>query len=438
MLLAVAAAVDLRSLHAGTNYDEGVYLASVDALRHGGRLAAEVFTSQPPGFYVLLQGIAGIASTSVTSMRVGFVVVALLGLLGAWLLGRQLSGPVAGLSMAGVYAATPALAAGASLVEADEASVAVAVLALAAYAVATRHSSSTAAVAAGVLATTALSIKLLVPPLLVGGIGLAFAGDRRLHRFALAAAGALGTAAILCLIYARDLGAIWTDAVAFQFRHNANLEANWQVLRGVAQSHTPFTYLVAAGVVAFAYAGRNRETLGLWLAAPAAFGFLLTRPSVLDHHLVLLAAALALGAGASLGRLPARFVAVPVALVVGVGLAQQWIRLGRSAPTPSYETWAAAQLRTRTAPGDIVATDMPIVAHLAGRDLPGELVDTSFARFAYGSLTNREVIRVLQRDRVRVIVVGRAFNVRPDLLGWIKLHYNQVAFHPGAIIFVRR
>ncbi len=438
MLLCVAAAVDARSFHAAPNYDEGVYLASVDALQHGGRLAVDVFTSQPPGFYVLLQTIAALVGSSVSSMRLGFVAVALLGLLGAWLLGRQLSGPLGGLITAGLYAATPALASGAATVEADEASVAVAVLALAAYAFATRHRNSAAAVVAGVLATTAISVKLLAPPLLVGSVGLAFAGDQRLRRLALAATGALGAAAILCLAYARDLSAIWSDAVAFQLRSNANLAANWQTLRGTVDAHTPFTYLVAGGFVATVVAARNRETLGLWLATPAAVAFLLTRPSVLEHHLVLLAAALALAAGVSLGRLPARFVAVPVALLISAGLAQQWIRLGRSTPTPSYQTWAAAQMRTRTAQDELVATDMPIVAHLAGRVLPGELVDTSFARFAAGSLTNREVVRLLEQDHVRVVVAGRAFYARAGLRQWIERHYKEVTRRPGAVIFVRR
>ena len=437
LLLGVAAAVEARGLRAGPNYDEGVYLASVDALRHGGRLAVDVFTSQPPGFYVLLQAIAGLVGSSVNPMRIGFEAVALVGVLGAWLLGRQLSGPAGGLLTAGVYAAAPALAAGATVVAADEASVAAAVLALAAYAVATRRDSSAAAVIAGVLATTAISIKLFAPPLLLGVVGLALVGDRRLRRFAHAGAGALAAAAVLCVAYARDLGSIWSDAVAFQVRSGANIAANWHMLRGTVDAHTPFTYLVAGGVAAAFVAGRNRETFGLWLATPACAVFLLTRPTVLEHHRVLLAAALALAAGVSLGRLPTRFVAVPVALVVAAGLAQQWIRLGRSAPTPSYQTWAAAQLRSRTAPGELVATDMPIVAHLAGRDLPGELVDTSYARFIAGSLTNRDVIRVLEHDHVRVVVAGRTFYARPELRRWIEAHYSQVAGRPGAVIYVR-
>ena len=57
-LLAVAAFVYIRGVEAAANYDEGVYLASLDALRHGQELGTDVYASQPPGFYVLLQGLS--------------------------------------------------------------------------------------------------------------------------------------------------------------------------------------------------------------------------------------------------------------------------------------------------------------------------------------------------------------------------------------------
>ena len=38
-----------------TDYDEGVYLTSVDALEHGQKLGSDVFAPQPPGWYLLLR-----------------------------------------------------------------------------------------------------------------------------------------------------------------------------------------------------------------------------------------------------------------------------------------------------------------------------------------------------------------------------------------------
>ena len=78
-LLAVAAFVYIRGVEAAANYDEGVYLASLDALRHGQELGTDVYASQPPGFYVLLQGLSLLPGDGVEGIRVAFVLVALLG-----------------------------------------------------------------------------------------------------------------------------------------------------------------------------------------------------------------------------------------------------------------------------------------------------------------------------------------------------------------------
>jgi hypothetical protein len=437
-LLGAFAVVDARGLNAGPNYDEGVYLASLDVLRHGGRLGHDLFASQPPGFYALLELIGSIAGTSVNAVRLGFLVVSLLGVMGAWLLGRELAGAIGGLFVAGVYATSNALAAGAVVVEADEAAVAIAVLALAAFAVATRRDHPVWAVAAGALAVAAASVKLLAPPLFLGAIGLAFAGERRARRLALAAGGGGAAAAVLALAYRHALPAIWSGAVTFQLDRGHDVAANWRTLRGILDSHAVFIWLVAAGVVAAVLAVRDREALGLWLAVPASVVFLLSRPAVLEHHRVLLAAALALAAGVALARLPVRFAAAPMVLLIGAGLSQQWIRLHSSKPTPHYQTWAASQLRSRTDSSELVATDMPIVAHLANRRLPGQLVDTSLARFGAGSLTDAGVLRLLDRDRIRVVVAGRAFLLRSELLRQLELRYREVARLPEAVVYVRR
>ena len=57
LVVIVAAQVLLQSrlLHNGTNFDEGVYLAAVDALRHGQQLARTSSRRSSPGFYDLLR-----------------------------------------------------------------------------------------------------------------------------------------------------------------------------------------------------------------------------------------------------------------------------------------------------------------------------------------------------------------------------------------------
>src|SRR5213078_3505105 len=85
-----------RSLHAATVYDEGVYLASLDALEHGQRLGSSVFASQPPGFYVLLEAERAVFGGSVGAMRTAMLLLALVGCLSAYYVGRVIVGPLGG------------------------------------------------------------------------------------------------------------------------------------------------------------------------------------------------------------------------------------------------------------------------------------------------------------------------------------------------------
>ena len=49
-ILAAQAVLFARPLRSATNYDEDVYLAALDALRHGQALGSQVFAAQFPGF----------------------------------------------------------------------------------------------------------------------------------------------------------------------------------------------------------------------------------------------------------------------------------------------------------------------------------------------------------------------------------------------------
>src|SRR4051812_25195888 len=109
-LIVVAHVVLLtRLLHARTFFDEGVYLLSLEELRHGAALGREVFTSQVPGFYVVLQAIGWIYGVSVERVRLGIVTIDAAGLVFAYLLARRLAGPLAGLLAGALIATAPTL-----------------------------------------------------------------------------------------------------------------------------------------------------------------------------------------------------------------------------------------------------------------------------------------------------------------------------------------
>jgi 4-amino-4-deoxy-L-arabinose transferase-like glycosyltransferase len=411
-LLAPAAVLFSRGLGDRTNYDEGVYLASLDALRHGQELGRDVFASQPPGFYLLLRALGLVAGRSVDGLRIGMIVIAVLGVVAAYVIGRRLAGTAGGLAAGALVIAAPPYAAQAPRVTADLPAVALALAALAIAACSFGRGAVWAHAAAGAVAVAAISVKLLALPVLVPLVVLAW--QRRVAPRAAAAAllGGLAVALVLIGVYADVLPELWHDAVGFH-RDARSISFGQSAGSRVVDyfgGHTPTTWVAAAGLVAAVLVRRH---VALWAWVAAAIVFLVLQVPLLDHHFVLLAAALATAAGASLTSVPgrARIVALGIVFLgAAAGWVQDYRQIDRSSEAePAEVRRAAAAVRALTRPGELVASDLPIVAYLADRREPGDLVDTSAVRFATGSLTPRDV----DRAPVRVYVAGREFARHP-------------------------
>jgi 4-amino-4-deoxy-L-arabinose transferase-like glycosyltransferase len=423
-LLAAAGLLFLRGIDAGPNYDEGVYLASADALARGEALGDEVFASQPPGFYALLRLAVALPGDSVEASRALFVLVAVLGVAAAWWLGRTLAGPAAGLAAGALLLAAPAYPSESARVAADSPAIAIALVALALLAAALRRESAAFGAAAGVVLAAAVSVKLFAVVAVVAAVAMLLAARPSRRLLAALSAGAAAVPVVFLLAYTGSIVSLYDGAVSF---HNTAREGGLNLER-VARSfdsRTAWTWLVAAGALAYVVR-RERPLLPLWLWALAASAFLVWHRPLLDHHFVLFAAAFSVAAGASLGaaRL-ARPAALALALVVAAGYVQQWRRSDRlAAPRPDVEA-AATGVREATSPGEPIVTDLPIVAYLADRPLPGELVDTSAVRFEAGSLDDACVLETADASGARVVVVGRLFRIRPELLVAIRERFPE-------------
>src|SRR5262249_3308017 len=120
VVVALAAAfVFGRALGTRTNYDEGVYLASLQLLRHGEELGRDVYTPQPPVFYWLLRGLAAPFGRSIEGIRAGFVAFAVVGVLGAFAAARALWGLGAAMAAGLVVVIAPPFPTVAPTVAAD-------------------------------------------------------------------------------------------------------------------------------------------------------------------------------------------------------------------------------------------------------------------------------------------------------------------------------
>ncbi|MDP9285255.1 MAG: hypothetical protein M3P41_09960, partial [Actinomycetota bacterium] len=156
IVLVAQAFLFARSIHSATNYDEAVYLAAVDALRHGQALGTQVFAAQFPGFYDLLRSLSYVTGVGVVSLRAGLLFVVLLGTVGGWLVGRRFGGPAGGILVAASLTIAPPLDLFGYQVIADTPALALMLLALGLASLAT----PLAAVGAGAVFAAAISVKL--------------------------------------------------------------------------------------------------------------------------------------------------------------------------------------------------------------------------------------------------------------------------------------
>ena len=180
----------------------------------------------------------------------------------------------------------------------------------------------------------------MVAPLAVLLVG------RRSWRAACAAlAGALAVWTVLLIAYAGALDELWESVVA-DHRDARDLGPSVadnidRVLLHPLDWRTPAGVLVPIGLVAAVVLLRRLEllALGAWIVVSALF--LVAQQPLLDHHFVLLAATLAVPAGAGLGAavtrisVPARYaIAGAAAIAIAVGFAQEERRLWRQDGDP--------------------------------------------------------------------------------------------------------
>ena len=437
LLLLAAGLVFTRALGTRTNYDEGVYLASLDALRRGQELGGEVYTSQPPAFYWVLRLLAAPFGSSVEGIRLAFATLAVVGVGAALALGWRLYGPAAGVTAAALVAIGPPYPSVAPTVSADVPAVALGLVSLALLARALRSRSGRWwAMVAGATLAAAVMTKLLASPFVVPFLTLALAERAGRRVLPVAAAGAGLVLAALAIAHAGSLDAIWVAVIG---DHTGAAElgsygrnARW--IRDLLEPRTPIAWLVPAGFVAFVVSRRARRTWPLWTLVPAAVLFLLLVRPLADHHLLLLTVAYAISAGPSLAlgigalrsqrlRLAAAGV---VALFVLAGLYQEQRRLHRNdVPEPAEIVWAAHAVALVTTPDEIVVSDQPIVPFRARRGQPGPLVDTSNTRISGGGLTAAEVVAEIERADPAVVVVGRMLRTLPSVLTFLEERYPQ-------------
>jgi 4-amino-4-deoxy-L-arabinose transferase-like glycosyltransferase len=457
LVLVAAGALFRHGLSAPASFDEAVYLLATGALRHGQALGSEIFTAQPPGFYTLIRAGQAVFGATVSGGRDTIIALALVGLVGAYLIGRTFSGWAAGLTAAALLAVAPPFPTFAANVSADLPSFALGLLALAFLLLALDGRAPLVfAAASGALLAASFSVKLSAVTLAVPVLGFLWARRAYVSRRMLAALAAGFAAVALALVvgYWGGLHGIWTGAVDYHSKARGvpglglSLGDNAHRVLHFLDHRTPFAWLVLLAVVIWLTPLRPRLRLPLWPLvawAVASALFLIWHHPLHDNHMVLLAVTLAVPAGITLGAAAAQLggrwalvAGLVVMLALGAGFAQEWRRDNRNAGAqPAQVLWAVRQIDRLTRPGELVVTDEPIVGVLAGRQSPGQLIDTAFLRFDSGLLTDQQVLDVIDRNHVRAVVAARAFRAHPKLLAELARRFPRRLVHGGLTIYLR-
>lgn len=451
VILAAAAYVWSRNLHTYPNFDEGNYLGSMDALRHGQRLGRDVFLDQPPAWYLLLVAVSYPFGNSVSGVRTGLMVVTLLAVVAAYACGRIVAGPRAGLVAGAVMAVARPLPGLAGLVESEPASAALAAAAVAlAVAAYYRRFRPELAFAAGAVLAVSTLVKLpgATAALPIGGLAVLCGSGPLLRRLLAPLAGVAAVCAALAAVYYDVLPQIWHGVFTTHARilGQGTAVSNTHRAATFVDPRTPFGCLVIAGAAASAFlalSGRHRRLLGaLWLWIVGGYGFILAMHPLSDHHFAFLAVPLALPAGVGLGLLAAHVwnpaalaaILVVVGVLVALGLVKDRREIaGGNVPEPPEMRWAVSQLREHTRPGQLVVSDLPIVPYLARRQMPGQLIDTSIARIAFEDLKPQEVLRLVDETGVSAAVVGRMFQTKPEIVAGLRERFAHRLHRPISI-----
>ncbi len=480
ILFAIALWMYLRTLNVPFDrdgYDEGVYWQTLRAMGAGNTLYAPTFYSQPPAFLLSIYPVYVLLGQTLWSARLGIVVVGLLGLSGAFLLGKALRGNIAGLIGLALLVLNPLYLRASQTIEAEGPQVAFSMLAIAFAYLWWQKPTGRAGLCYASLCTLTLALSIfsklfgvaaLVP---IGLLVLAHcwrtfqqARQNRQgqqskqpvqatsnNRFAPMISLILGVivflvaTALILLPFAGVFQSFWSEVITFHtvaFKVSTTI-GNAQVIQD-SLLHDFISYTALYGTIA-ALLRRDWRIIPLLAWLLALIYMLLQQAPLFTHHLVILVPPLIGLSSMSFRPLQLNegwksisrwtyainilyLILVFSTLLVDIRADRNYYRsMDTQANYKSTRTngQAARDLQAAITPEQLVVTDGQFVAALANRNTPPELVDTSTVRIHTGSVTMQEIVQLASPPRVHAILfyTGRFQNMA-GFSSWVKLHFH--------------
>jgi hypothetical protein len=428
VLLAVMLRIPSLISPANITFDEGVYAASVRAMRSGAKPFVDIFSSQGPLFLPLLRiaDVVGLERSQAPRLAMMAAAVALT--VAVFLLARGYAGPTLAAGCAGLVAVSGTVLYATAPMQSDGIAMACGVLAILA---AVRAPGAWSPWPAGVLLGCGVAVKSLhvVPCIIV--VGAVLLSRRRW----LATLAALGTGAVVVLATSAPWGfdRVWDQYVVFHLSVPATSAAPDRIGFVVGRLIRYDGALLLAVTAAFVGAAAGRSS-----PAPARAEWPRWLPAAwLGATVVVLVAGATLEPGYTRAvgflipplalvlaqlRPSARLVLALIALAVPFQLITNPMATIRQ---PDGLDRQVIEVLTRLPAGALIVGDEPGLVWQAHRDLPPGLTDPSRARISAGYLTADDVAAALRRtdvcayldwsDRFR----GFASAVSGEVAGWV-------------------
>ena len=476
VILLVIVAIGMRLYQLGLpfdrdGYDEGVYWSSLRAMSAGYPLYGSIFYSQPPAFLLLTFPAYVLFGGTLWSARLSIALISLVGLPGAFLLGRALSGRIGALAALLLVVVDPLYLAQSQTIQAEVSSAAFSLLAggLAYYWFMYPYGRRglLLAILTGVPASLSilcklLGVTLLVPVvlLLLAHIYRAVTCKERVAYFSLVA-GILAfvvTLALFVLPFIGSLPQLIQGVLTFHNDAGAVFSGtrtnNTTILRPVLFSLLGLTALYGTLVALLRRDWRVLPLLG-WLLVTT---YLLWRQAPLfPHHLIALSppliglAVMGIAAPLDYKRLFSAegvsrlftylsLLAIVLLLVTAVMDARQDRAYYRNAQAngasgfTQLEERVASDLQKAIRPEQWVITDQQFIAGLAGRNTPPSLVDTSMVRIETGYVTLQQLEDVASQPQVHAVLFFSGRFSLPQVAGfhaWVAQHFHLLHNYGG-------
>lgn len=457
---------NLNKLFDYDGYDEGVYWQSLRAMSAGNALFGQVFSSQPPFFLLSVYPFYMLLGQSIWAARIGIAAISLLGLLGAYLMGKAFAGRVGGIAAMILLIAAPLYLAQSQILQAEAPSTALMLVAVGAACAWWEHPGGRRGLAWAIVCGVALPLSILTKLLSVTAlvpIGLLILarlwqirqqqpGTRAKSLIPIIAAIIVCVATTLVVLapYFGSFHAAIQQAISFHTAAKAALigeeAGNPHILGQFLLANAALALAAAFGAL-IALLRRDWRVIPLIAWFVVTFAVLLVQVPLFPRHAIALLppmigmAVMALHTLPSLDELrstiPTAKLAAPLAaflmlivIVTGVvsdyGRYQQLSRQANSSST-RLEARIANDIQQATAPGQQVITDEQFIAALAQRNVPPFLVDTSMVRIVSGYLTLPQLIQAASAPNVHAVLFysGRfSFQQVAGFHTWVAQHFH--------------